>query len=259
MSCDFIREAVSPRTDGELRRSEIYRVQQHLHECRECSQVSVYSVALDRRVRADAVPDPSVELWRKTHKRFVCHGADSGGMRMFHIFSKPLEKLAGTACFAPYVVVTISTLAGRKPVAVSFNARVDLGADLTCIPRSQAEKLMPLLLGKPVLVRGHDGSVKRTWTYRVVVSIHGYPAEDQLQSYRLGKGVLLTDSDIGLIGMDVVSKWNLTFDGALKTFSVECIDASQQMEREALAVGDQSLRSWRLMADGLRAGVRINQ
>jgi|GEM_PF-1860330 len=177
----------------------------------------------------------------------------------FIIFNKPLEKLAGTACFAPYVVVTISTLAGRESVRVGFNARVDLGADISCIPRKQAEKLMPLLLGKPVLVRGHDGNVKRTWTYQAKISIHGYPAEDQLKSYRLQRGVLLTDADIGLIGMDIVSKWNLTFDGVLKTFSVECIDRSQAIDRRASVVGDQSLRSWRLMARSLHAGVRINQ
>jgi hypothetical protein len=248
MSCDFIRELLSAQIDDELTRSEIRRAQQHLDECQECYQVNVHFVALDRLVRADVVPDPSVDLWRKIHKQFMHERARFDGTRMFHISSRPLEKLTGTACFAAYVAVTLSTLTGRRSVDVSFDARVDLGADITCIPRSQAEKLMPLLLGRPVLVRSHDGSIKRTWTYRAIISIHGYPDEGQLRSYRLEKGVLLTDSDIGLIGMDIVSKWNLTFDGVLKTFSVECIGQPQAINRETSIVRDPSPESWRLMA-----------
>jgi len=262
MNCKFIRELLSAQIDGELSHSDLCRIQQHLDECQGCRQVSIHFVALDRFVKTDAVSDPSTELWRKIRKRFAYERRDFECiecMRMFHIFNKPLEKLEGTVCLAAYVVVTISTLVGQKSVDVSFNARVDLGADITCIPRSQAENLMPLLLGRPVLVRSHDGSIKRTWTYRAKVSIHGYPDEDQSKSYRPEKGILLTDSDIGLIGMDIVSKWNLTFDGILKTFSVECIDQPQAISREALVVRDQPLGSWQLMTEGLQAGAHINQ
>ena len=146
------------------------------------------------------------------------------------IHNKPYEKQDGTACFAPYVDVTISALTGQKSLDASFRARIDTGADITCIPDSQAQVLMPLLLGRPILVRGHDGKVKRARTHLVILSIHGYsgqrqnPGEWQTRSYRPERGVLLTDSDIGLIGMDVISKyWRVTFRGDSQEFSVECI------------------------------------
>lgn len=142
------------------------------------------------------------------------------------IHDKPYEKQTGTACFAPYVDVSISAFTGRKAtksVNISFRARIDTGADITCIPGSQAKMLMPLLLGRPVLIRGHDGRVKRARTHHVIVSIHGYPGEEQPKSYRPERGVLLTDSDVGLIGMDIISEhWKVTFDGLPKKFSVEC-------------------------------------
>ena len=83
---------------------------------------------------------------------------------------------------------------------------------------------MPLLLGRPVVVRGHDGKIKRTKTHLVILSIYGNSDTEQAIAYRPERGVLLTDSDIGLIGMDVISKyWRVTFDGDTQRFSVECI------------------------------------
>jgi len=140
------------------------------------------------------------------------------------INDKSYEKQTGTACFAPYVDVSLSGLTGRKTLNTTFKARIDTGADITCIPASQANALMPLLLGRPVVVRGHDGKIKRTKTHLVILSIHGDPGTEQAIAYRPERGVLLTDSDIGLIGMDVISKyWRITFDGGSQRFSVECI------------------------------------
>ncbi|MBD3185087.1 hypothetical protein GF312_22590 [Candidatus Poribacteria bacterium] len=138
------------------------------------------------------------------------------------VSEKPYEKHEGTACFAPYVNVSISALTGRKQVEVSFKARIDTGADITCIPSEKAKMLMPLLLGKPVLIRAHDGSIKRARTHLVIISIHSYPQGEEVKTYRPERGVLLTDSDIGLIGMDIISKyWKLNFDGIAHRFSVE--------------------------------------
>ena len=138
------------------------------------------------------------------------------------INNKPYEKQAGTACFAPYVDVSISALTGRKSIDTTFKARLDTGADITCIPGIHAKALMPLLLGRPIRIRGHDGSVKRARTHLVIISIHGYPEGDQIGSFRPERGVLLTDSDIGLIGMDIISKhWKIIFDGISQNFSIE--------------------------------------
>ncbi len=145
-------------------------------------------------------------------------------MAEFLVCDKPFEKQTGTACFAPYLEVSISALAGRKTSDAVFKARIDTGADITCIPGSYAKELMPLLLGKPILVRGHDGAIKRTRTHLMIISIHCHPDGTELKHYRPERGVLITDSSIGLIGMDIISKyWKLTFDGVSQKFSVECV------------------------------------
>ncbi|MDQ1327019.1 MAG: Peptidase protein [Candidatus Poribacteria bacterium] len=143
---------------------------------------------------------------------------------------KPYEKKSGVACFAPYVGVIISSLSPRlsgaekqNPDTVVFDARIDTGADITCIPKAYASKLGPLILGNPITVRGHDGNVTRVWTYRLTISILAYPDEDRLKSYRPEKGILLTDSSIGLIGMDVIGACRrVTFDSTTKEFFIEC-------------------------------------
>lgn len=138
------------------------------------------------------------------------------------IHNKPYEKKDGTACFAPYVHISISALGGQKSETVSLEARIDTGADITCIPRVYANMLGPLILGKPIKVRGHDGVIKRVWTYRMVISIQGYPDESRTRSYRPERGVLLTDSNIGLIGMDIISNnRKLSLDNVLQEFLVE--------------------------------------
>jgi len=140
-----------------------------------------------------------------------------------HINHKPYEKKAGVACFAPYVSILISPLSGHNKEEIIFDARIDTGADITCIPRSFASKLGPLILGNPITVRGHDGNVHKVWTYRIAVTLLGYPDNQKLKSYRPERGVLLTDSNIGLIGMDIISHCKrIIFDSTLKEFFIEC-------------------------------------
>jgi len=139
----------------------------------------------------------------------------------FFILNKPYEKKEGTACFAPYVRISICPLMGQK-TDVFFDARIDTGADITCIPKAYANTLGPLILGNPIKVRGHDGSIKRVWTYRMIVSLQGYPDESYKKDYRPEKGILITDSSIGLIGMDVISDyWKLAFDSSSRDFCVK--------------------------------------
>ncbi len=112
-------------------------------------------------------------------------------------------------------------LSSRKSLSVSFKARLDTAADLTCIPRAQAKKLDPLLYGRPILIRHYNGDVEKEHTRRVTIAICGYPDEKQMRTYRLEKGVLLTDSDIGLIGMDILKYWDMRLDSVAGKFSVE--------------------------------------
>jgi len=144
-------------------------------------------------------------------------------MQDFLINNKPYEKKSGVACFAPYVSVIISALSGQSQEKALFDARVDTGADITCIPKAYADKLGPLIVGNPLTVRGHDGKVTRVWTYRMNIAIMGHPDGDRLKSYRPERGVLLTDSNIGLIGMDIIGECSkLTFDSKSQEFFIEC-------------------------------------
>jgi len=139
------------------------------------------------------------------------------------ISNKPYEKKSGVACFAPYVSVIISALYGSSQEKALFDARIDTGADITCIPKIYANKLGPLIIGNPLTVRGHDGKITRVWTYRMNIAIMGYPNSDRLKTYHPERGVLLTDSNMGLIGMDIIGECSrLSFDSVSKEFFIEC-------------------------------------
>lgn len=145
-------------------------------------------------------------------------------MANFLAHDKPYDLVPRTSYPAAYLNVSISALTGRGSEHINFKARVDTGAEISCIPESQAKMLMPLLPGRPICVRAHDGTVKRARTHLVIISIHSYPDDDQLKSYRPERGVLLTNSDVGLIGMDIIGKhWKLTLDGTSQRFSVELV------------------------------------
>lgn len=129
-------------------------------------------------------------------------------------FDLTWQKLQGTACYAPYIWMTISSLTDREiENDCGFWARIDTGADITCVPVEIGKKLMPLLLGRPVLVRGHNGKVVRAKTHLCTTTIY---SEDRIltKSRRLERGVLLTDSNIGLLGQDFRNEnWKTVIHG----------------------------------------------
>jgi len=121
-----------------------------------------------------------------------------------------LAKQEGTACQAYYLDVKLSSLGGARSTG-TFKARIDTGADITCIPSGEAKKLMPLILGKPVLIRGHDGSVERARTHLAILSI--LDEKKVVWNERPSRGFLLTDSSVGLIGMDILGRYKWKSDG----------------------------------------------
>jgi hypothetical protein len=118
------------------------------------------------------------------------------------------ERQEGTARYAPYVNCSVSALMGRKqPERVVFKARIDTGADVTCIPRGYAKPFMPLQPGKTVLTREYAGKVRRVRLMMLMVSIHF--ADGDYEIFRPSDGVILTKSDIGMIGMDIISRLDM--------------------------------------------------
>ena len=139
------------------------------------------------------------------------------------IDGKPVEKLAGAACDAPYVRCGVFALGSGRHAEIPFDARLDTGADITCVPMRCADALIPLQLGRSVLVRSHSGKVERVWTYLVEVAVYGYPDGQGVRFYKPRRGVLLVDCEIGLVGMDIMEDWGLSLDRSERRFSVEVI------------------------------------
>ena len=103
--------------------------------------------------------------------------------------------LSGTICEAPYVLCRLR----EYGIVREFWARIDTGADITCIP-----ELAISVMHKPVkkvLHRGHDGVAHRSQTYSATILLLGTRGHIAVSPAR---GVLLTKSPIGLIGMDVI-------------------------------------------------------
>ncbi len=124
------------------------------------------------------------------------------------VFVAWLERLEGTACCAPYVDCTVSVLTKNKVTEnTTFKARIDTGADITCVPAEYAKPFMPVQLGRPVLIRGHNGRVVRAKTHKLLLTIE--LGNEESRTFRPERGVLLTNSDIGLIGMDVLGNFDL--------------------------------------------------
>ena len=134
------------------------------------------------------------------------------------ILHKPYERKE--ASFAPYVSVSISSSMDREPADITFKARLDTGADITLSPRIYASKL-ELPLNNRITIRG-NGNISRVRTYRMAIYILGYP-DKSLVRYIPKTGVLLTDSDTGVIGMDIISRCKKIILDSV-SFSMECFE-----------------------------------
>jgi hypothetical protein len=133
------------------------------------------------------------------------------------VSERPYEKVNGTACFSPYLRVELANLTSKHVPNLKFLAKVDTGADISHVPSELAKQLEPLDKGKPVLVRLAETEIKRVATYMLTLSIAG---DDGTRMYRPERGVCLCDSDCGLIGMDIMKHWTVTFDGVRQTFTI---------------------------------------
>jgi len=135
---------------------------------------------------------------------------------------KPYERKKGTKFFAPYLDVNISPLWAQDSDGIEFIARLDLGADISCIPLARVSQLDPMPFGQ-IKIRGYDGTIIRKETYRMTIGILGYPDNNKVKYYRSESGVILTDSSIGLIGLDIIDTFKkVVLDCELQEFSIAC-------------------------------------
>jgi len=135
---------------------------------------------------------------------------------------KPYERKKRTKFFAPYLDVNISPLWTQDSDGVAFDARLDLGADISCIPLACVSQLDPIPFGY-ISIRGYDGITIRKETYRMTIGILGYPDNNKVKYCHLENGVILTNSSIGLIGLDIIDTFKkVILDCDLQEFSIAC-------------------------------------
>jgi len=126
------------------------------------------------------------------------------------------ELLEGTRRYGPYVDCSVfaSGFSRLKSKETIFKARIDSGSDITCIPREYATRLMPLEEGKRVQFRGATGKTTSVCLKKLYVEIHFQ--NGHTERYRPARGVVIRDSDIGMIGLDILNQLDIRLcDGKL--------------------------------------------
>ena len=109
-------------------------------------------------------------------------------------------KVAGSCQNAPCVEMFITNAIGKR--SPKFIARIDTGADISCIPKEVFRHIMPCMWGIPVLIRDREGDAKRERTFRITLNIL-----DGVQTYKRispPRGVLIREGTTGLLGMDII-------------------------------------------------------
>jgi len=112
----------------------------------------------------------------------------------------PFRKAPQGALPVPLMNITI------QGTDITFEARLDTGADLSVIP----EKYILFLQHNPngdVNIRVADGSMRRERTYRVNIIVAG-------KCIYLDQ-VMTTESDVGLLGLDFLTYFDVMFVGSV--------------------------------------------
>lgn len=110
-------------------------------------------------------------------------------------------KVPGACVEAPCVEISITGYTGKQSSKII--ARIDTGADISCIPKSLFRQIMPVLQGPHVLIRDHQGSISRERTF--LGSIDLWDGKKFYMSVKLKRGFVVQDMhDTALVGMDVI-------------------------------------------------------
>lgn len=122
------------------------------------------------------------------------------------------ENIYGMTCKAPMVEISVTRLLDGKASSRCM-ARIDTGADVTCIPRRLFLDIRPLPMGRSFLIRGHGGKVGREWTKYGVINL--WNGRHIYKSVRPARGFLVQDDECpALLGMDVLSHFRLEGEGS---------------------------------------------
>lgn len=132
------------------------------------------------------------------------------------VCERPYEKMPGTGEFGAYIQVSV-TGAYSKTVVGTFHARLDTAADISLFPERSIKQIRKPLYGRPALCIMGDGQTKRCRTHKLRVIVHG---DTGSKPYYPERGVVLRTCNYGIIGMDILKHWTVTFDGVRQTFTI---------------------------------------
>jgi len=118
---------------------------------------------------------------------------------------KEFENYPGVKYKAPYIECKIGVH--------RFNARIDTGADITCVPSyaipNDSENAFSML------IRGNKGICERMVPKIVTIEI------EDLGIFPMENGVLSSESPCGLIGMDILNLCNFGMAGGAFILELE--------------------------------------
>lgn len=124
------------------------------------------------------------------------------------------QKKGDSAKHYPLVSVCLVDYLGA--ISDPFDACIDTGAHITTVPFDITKKVMMMPMRK-ALVRAFDGKVQSKWVYRCKVVIEGLGAV-----FNPPDGLLVTQSKMGLIGLDLLKHMRFVVEG--KKFTLDLID-----------------------------------
>lgn len=109
---------------------------------------------------------------------------------------------------APFVDVRVSRPVEPAP-GQSLRAKLDTGADLSCIPTTLASQL-GLLPAREVLVEGYDGEQTTVVTYTITLEV----ADARFRYLE----VITIQEEYALLGRDVLNRFYVNLQGPDLTF-----------------------------------------
>jgi len=122
------------------------------------------------------------------------------GELMSDVLEINFQKIEGHVCYAPYVPASVKGGSGV------FQMRIDTGADISCVP-ADAVTGMKFPDGRELRIcAGATGDLTKPLPKIMAICIHN---GDDTWSFRPSRGVLITKSDVGLLGMDILGQLSM--------------------------------------------------
>ena len=123
----------------------------------------------------------------------------------------------------PIVECSISGLSNSRE-SRHFEAYIDTGAAISCVPYSVIKSLTSLPLAPRVFIRGYEKRRRKIQPYFVTFSLWN---NKKCWKCRPQRGVIATNPGTGLIGMDILKFFDLSLSVAKQTFQLSLVEQQE--------------------------------